>query len=195
MRIKLIEVSQDPEGLIARCARVSHRSEGKASPEADAKLIRRLIELGHDSVLEFASATFLIEGISRAAANQLTRHRLASFVQESQRYVDVRDQGLVRPPSFPEEGWRKASQLYQRALELYEELVGEGVPKEDARFVLPIGAETRLVMRANFRELRHIIRLRGSRAAQWEIRELARRMLEILREVAPNAFFDLEVER
>lgn len=194
MKVELVAITPDAEGLIARCARVSHRSEGRASKEADGKLIRRLVELGHESVLEFASATFLIEGISRAAANQLTRHRLASFVQESQRYVDVRDRGLVRPPSFAEEDWRRAAELYRRALDLYEELVGKGIPKEDARFVLPLGSETRLVMGANFRELRHIIRLRGSRAAQWEIRGLAARLLEILRHQAPNVFFDLEVE-
>ncbi len=194
MKVELIAITQDPEALIARCARVSHRSEDRASPEADAKLIRRLIELGHESVLEFASATFLIEGISRAAANQLTRHRLASFVQESQRYVDVRDRALVRPPSFSKEAWQKASELYRQALDLYDELVGKGVPKEDARFILPIGAETRLVMCANFRELRHIIRLRGSKAAQWEIRSLAASLLEILRGEAPNVFYDLEVE-
>ena len=193
MRVELLAITPDAEALIARCARVSHRSEGKASPEADAKLIRRLIELGHESVLEFASAAFLIEGISRAAANQLTRHRLASFVQESQRYVDMRERGLVRPLSFTDEAWRKAARLYERAQGLYRELVEAGVPKEDARFVLPIGTETRLVVSANFREWRHIIRLRGSKAAQWEIRGLAAEVLRILKQHAPTVFADLEV--
>jgi len=194
VRVELLSITPDAEGLIARCARISHRSEDKASPEADAELIGRLIEWGHESVLEFAHAVFLIEGISRACANQLTRHRLASFVQESQRYVDVRDRTLVRPPSFSEEAWQKASGLYRQALDLYEELVGKGVPREDARFVLPIGVETRLVMCANFRELRHIIRLRGAKTAQWEIREVARGILEVLKGHAPNVFGDLEVE-
>jgi len=68
-----------------------------------------------------------------------------------------------------------------------------GIPREDARFVLPIGTQTRLVMTANFRELRHIIKLRGSKAAQWEVRQVAKRLLEIMREEAPNVFGDLEV--
>ncbi len=193
MKVELVAITPDAEGVIARCARVSHRSEAKASPEADAKLIRRLIELGHESVLEFASATFLIEGISRAAANQLTRHRLASFVQESQRYVDVRDRGMVRPPTFSEDQWEKARSLHREAVDLYLELLSEGVPKEDARYLLPIGTETRLTVSANFREWRHIIRLRGNRAAQWEIRLLAREVLRILKQHAPTVFGDLEV--
>ncbi|MBC7098563.1 FAD-dependent thymidylate synthase [Candidatus Bipolaricaulota bacterium] len=194
MQVRLLSVTPDAEALIARCARISHRSEDKASPEADRELIRKLIRWGHESPLEFAHAVFLIEGISRACANQLTRHRLASFVQESQRYVDVRDRNLVKPPTLQGELWEKASSLFSQARLLYEELVGEGIPKEDARYVLPIGTETRLVMCANFRELRHIIRLRGSRAAQWEVREVARKMLVILKEHAESVFGDLEVE-
>jgi len=194
VRVELLSVTPDAEALIARCGRISHRSEGKASPEADRELVRKLIRWGHESVLEFAHAVFLIEGISRACANQLTRHRLASFVQESQRYVDVRDRALIHPPSLKEELWEKALRLHERARLLYEELVREGIPKEDARYVLPIGTETRLVMCANFRELRHIIRLRGSKAAQWEIREVARRILELMRKEAPSVFYDLEVE-
>jgi thymidylate synthase (FAD) len=195
VRVTLVAITPDPEALIARCARVSHRSEARASPEADRELIRKLLRRGHESVLEFASATFTVEGISRAAANQLTRHRLASFVQESQRFVDVHDRGLVRPPSFPDVLWKKVEALHRAALELYGESLAAGVPKEDARYILPIGTETRLVVSANFREWRHIIRLRGSPAAQWEIRELVARVLAILREHAPTVFDDLEVER
>ncbi|HID09144.1 TPA: FAD-dependent thymidylate synthase [Candidatus Micrarchaeota archaeon] len=193
VRVELLFITPEAEALIARCARVSHRSEARASPEADRELVRKLIAWGHESVLEFASAAFLVEGMSRAAANQLTRHRLASFVQESQRFVDVRDRGLVRPPSFTGEQWEAARALHRRAAELYRELISRGVPKEDARYVLPIGTETRLVVSANFREWRHIIRLRGSKAAQWEIRRFAREVLRVLREHAPAVFGDLEV--
>lgn len=194
LNVELLAITGEPEALIARCARVSHRSEGSGI-ESDRKLIRKLIELGHDSVLEHAVATFEISGISRACANQLTRHRLASFVQESQRYVDVGDRPLIRPPTFSAEGWAEAEKVFAAAQALYADLVARGVPKEDARFVLPIGAETRLVMTANFRELRHILRLRLHRSAQWEIRELARRMLTILQEHAPSVFEDLEGSR
>jgi len=193
LRVELLQITPDPEALIARCARVSHRSEARASAESDRELIRKLISWGHESVLEFASATFLVEGISRAAANQLTRHRLASFIQESQRFVDVRDRGLVRPPTFNDSQWEKACSLYREAMDLYEGLIAQGVPKEDARYVLPIGVETRLVVSANFREWRHIIKLRGSKAAQWEIRRFAQEVLRILKEYAPTVFADLEV--
>lgn len=186
----LLFITAEAESLIARCARVSHRSAGKGR-EDDRRLVRRLIALGHESVLEHASATFEISGISRACANQLTRHRLASFVQESMRYVDAQSNELVRPPSFSEEDWKRAKELFQSALDLYRALVSRGVPKEDARFVLPLGIETRLILTANFRELRHILRLRLSTKAQWEIREVARRMWEILYERAPSCFEDL----
>lgn len=192
MRVELLSVTPDGEALIAHAARVSHRSEARASPEADHKLIRRLIELGHESVLEFAHATFLIDGISRACANQLVRHRLASYVQESQRYVDVGERSVVCPPRIEEHSacagvFRDA---VGKAREAYAKLLSLGVPKEDARYVLPLGTGTALVMSANFREWRHILKLRMSREAQWEIRDLAQRILGILREHAPNVFGD-----
>jgi len=193
LNVEFLDLTDDPISHIARCARVSHRSEA-TGPEADAQLVRKLIGWGHLSVLEFAHATFLVEGLSRACANQLTRHRLASFVQESQRYVDVADRELVQPSTLAESEFRgEAATLYDQARSLYHKLVAAGVPKEDARYVLPIGAETRLVMGVNFREARHIIGLRGSRHAQWEIRALARRMLVLLRQEASPAFEDLEV--
>ncbi len=192
LNVELLHLTEEPISHIARCARVSHRSEG-TGPEADAQLVRKLIGWGHLSVLEFAHATFLVEGLSRACANQLTRHRLASFVQESQRYVDVGDRELVQPRSIAESGLQlEATQLYERARDLYEKLVAAGVPREDARYVLPIGAETRLVVNVNFREARHIVALRGSRHAQWEIRCLAATMLELLKREAAVAFEDLE---
>ncbi len=191
MNVKLLFVTPEAEALIARCARVSHRSAGK-SMEGDRQLIQKLLALGHESVLEHAVATFEISGISRACANQLTRHRLASFVQESQRYVNVEDCELVRPPTFSEEDWAETQALFEQGKNLYQRLIARGVPKEDARFVLPLGIETTLVLTANFRELRHILRLRMDRSAQWEIREVARRMWQLLYSHAPACFEDLK---
>lgn len=191
MHVQLLFVTPDAEALIARCARVSHRSASQGL-EDDRRLIRKLLTLGHESVLEHAVATFEISGISRVCANQLTRHRLASFVQESQRYVDVRDCALVRPPTFSDADWAEAQALFVQAKNLYQRLLAQGVPKEDARFVLPLGIETRLVLTANFRELRHILRLRLDRSAQWEIREVARRMWKLLHAEAPSCFEDLK---
>ncbi|MCX7843995.1 MAG: FAD-dependent thymidylate synthase [Candidatus Bipolaricaulota bacterium] len=175
--MELLFITPEAERHIARCARVSHRSAGRGL-EDDRRLIRKLIALGHESVLEHACATFEVAGISRACPNQLPRYRLASFVQESQRHVDAQGHALVRPPTFSEEDWARACALFHAAMELYRHLVAKGVPKEDARFVLPLGIETRLVLTANFRELRHILRLRLGPDAQWEIREVARRMWE-----------------
>ena len=188
VRVELLSVTPDAEALIARCARISHRSEGKASPEADRELIRKLIRWGHESVLEFAHAVFLIEGISRACANQLTRHRLASFVQESQRYVDVRDRNLVHPPSLKGELWEKALRLHERARLLYEELVQEGIPKEDARYILPNATTTQLIVTMNAHALIDFFASRCCLRAQWEIRELANKMLIEVKKVAPTLF-------
>lgn len=194
MRVELLAITPNAEELIARAARISHRSEDKASPEADRELIKKLIRLGHESVLEHASATFLIEGISRSCLAQLTRHRLASFTVESMRYCDVTDNGVVVPPTITGNAQDKFARITDEAVNAYMELVSMGVPREDARFVLPLGTTTRLIMTANFRELRHIIRLRGKRAAQWEIRQLVAEILRILQAHAPTVFGDLMVE-
>ena len=193
MHVELLAITPNAEELIARCARISHRSEDQASPENDRKLIRKLLYLGHESILEHASATFLIEDISRSCMAQLTRHRLASFTVESMRYVDYSSAVFVDPASIVESGdrFRLYTQATALALYTYRKLLELGVPHEDARFVLPIGTSTRLAVTANFREWRHIIRLRTSPAAQWEIRKLSRSILEILVQHAPNVFSDL----
>lgn len=194
MNVTLLACTPNPEQVIASAARVSHGSQGR-SPQDDGNLIRKLITLGHESPLEFATATFLIDGISRACANQLTRHRLASFIQESQRYRDVRDRGVVRPPRISEcpDSAALFDEVVEKARSAYGELLRAGIPKEDARYVLPLGVETSIVVSANLREWRHIIKLRGSKEAQWEIREVAKRILGILKQHAPNVFWDLEI--
>jgi thymidylate synthase (FAD) len=154
-----------------------------------------ILSRGHLSVLEHAAATFRILGLSRAATHQLVRHRLCSFSQRSQRYVKENTGAFVVPPSV--ESRPEALEVYLKALndaaEAYRRLVDLKVRKEDARFVLPNATPSDLVLSANFRELRHVILTRGSREAQWEIREMAVKMLEALKEEAPNAFGDLEI--
>lgn len=194
MRVELWGITPEAERHIAKAARVSRR----ASPgrKSDGALIRELIKMGHESVLEFAHATFFVGGISRACANQLTRHRLASFVQESQRYVNMSASETVIPPSFEKipELKNEALRVFYMARELYQKMVNAGIRKEDARYVLPIGTETSLCISANFREWRHIIQLRGARAAQWEIRWVMNEILARLNEHAPAVFSDLSVE-
>jgi thymidylate synthase (FAD) len=178
------------EALIEHAGRICYRSEGPKTPEATARFIQRRIEEGHESIIEHASASFEISGISRACSHQLVRHRLASFSQESQRYVDMSDPEWVVPPEIASDP--EASAIWATALqhtqEAYRLLRDRGITKQDARFLLPNATATRLVMSANFRELLHIFRLRISPQAQWEIRELGVRMLEAVYPYAVNVF-------
>lgn len=167
----------------------------RAGEESAPKFVRMLVTRGHHSVLEHATATFAVSGISRACTHQLVRHRLCSFSQKSQRYVTEGDTAFVVPGtvSADEEALRVFTDSAAASRAAYEKLMDLGIPREDARFVIPGGIQTDIVMSANLRELRHVVELRGSRHAQWEIRELAVAMLKILKRHAPNVFFDLEV--
>jgi thymidylate synthase (FAD) len=199
MQVELIAITRylkgdgTPEGLLEYAGRVCYRSEGKGNP---GRFLRARIREGHESLIEHASATFEISGLSRAASHQLVRHRLASFSQESQRYVEWSNPEWVLPPAVEDNPeaqavWEKLSSEVQSA---YQALRKLKVRKEDARFVLPNAAATRIVMTMNFRNLLHLFRLRISREAQWEIRELCVRMLELVTPHAPNVFGDLREE-
>jgi thymidylate synthase (FAD) len=158
--------------------------------------LRARISEGHESIIEHASATFDIRGISRACSHQLVRHRIASYSQESQRYVDMTAAEFVVPPAIAED---------PRALEIWHESLGQiaqaylrlrelGVRKEDARFLLPNATATRIIVTMNFRALRHFFSVRCERAAQWEIRALALEMLRQVHRLAPSVFGDLYTE-
>jgi thymidylate synthase (FAD) len=196
MQVELIALTRylrgegTPEELLEHAGRVCYRSEGRGNP---GRFLRARIREGHESLIEHASATFEIGGISRAASHQLVRHRLASFSQESQRYVEWSDPEWVLPPAVADDPeaqavWERFSGEVQSAYRALRELK---VRKEDARFVLPNAAVTRIVMTMNFRELLHLFRLRISPEAQWEIRDLCIRMLELVYPRAPNVFGDL----
>ena len=141
------------------------------------------------------SATFLIEGISRSCSHQIVRHRLASFSQESQRYVSLEKGGwqAVVPPAFRDlpEAEQVLSQAWEDLQVAYTRLRALGVRKEDARFLLPNAAETKLVMTMNFAALRHFFWLRIDKAAQWEVREVAIEMLRLAYPLAPGVFSDI----
>jgi len=152
--------------------------------------------LSRAELIEHASATFEISGISRACSHQLVRHRLASYSQESQRYVDMSDPEWALPPAIAENPeaqviWEKFSDEVKGAYQSLREL---GIRKEDARFVLPNAAATRIIVTMNFRELLHLFRIRISRGAQWEIRDVCARMLELVHPLAPSVFGDLRDE-
>lgn len=159
------------------------------------KRIQEWIEIGHESVIEHASATFYIRA-SRVLTHELVRHRLASYSQRSQRYVKETEPRYVRPPELGVNGENRArydifEKAMQEAWEAYRKLLNLGIKPEIARYVLPNACETQIVMTMNFRELRHFIKLRTSERALPEMRAVAGEIRRIMKEQAPKVFEDL----
>jgi thymidylate synthase (FAD) len=181
--------ADNTEALLEHAGRVCYRSESQGAPE---RFLRARLREGHESIIEHASATFEIRGISRACSHQLVRHRLASYSQESQRYVAMDHPAFVVPDAIADDP--QAMAVWERfaahVTSTYQQLRDLGVPKEDARFVLPNATATRIVTTMNFRELLHFFSLRITPEAQWEIRRVAIRMLECLVPYAPTIFGD-----
>lgn len=144
---------------------------------------------GHHSVIEHASYTFSIEGMSRSASHQLVRHRMASYSQLSQRYVDMKNADYVIPASIAADPELEARyrELMERIWDEYRYL-SKKVPAEDARYVLPNACTTNITVTMNARELLHFFELRTCRRAQQELREIADEMLRLVREVSPFIF-------
>lgn len=195
MKVELLFITPDAERLIETAGRTSYLSFDKQGKNTDRKFIKMLLRRGHYSVLEHAYATFRISGVSRAFTHQLVRHRLCSFTQQSQRYVDESNFNYIEPDSVI--GNPKAHSIFVRfmenAKEVYQELQKLGIKNEDARFVLPNAIESQIVVTANLREWRHILETRGDPEAQWEIRKVAIEILNILKTHTPTIFEDLEV--
>jgi thymidylate synthase (FAD) len=154
------------------------------------KVLSRIVGMGHHSVIEHAVFTFSVEGVSRALTHQLVRHRVASFSQQSQRYVSMDNATYVTPHTV--EGNEEAVQLYDSVMEniwdAYKKLEAMGIPAEDARYLLPNGCTTNITITMNARELLHFFSLRCCNRAQWEIREMADQMLKICKEQSPIIF-------
>ena len=160
------------------------------------QLLRGLVQKGHGSILEHCCFTFSIEGISRACSHQLVRHRIASYSQQSQRYVDGNKFGYVIPPEIESNPNRKMAyeKWMKLTMEMYNSFMDCGVKKEDARYILPNATTTNIVVTMNARELLHFIELRSSKRSQWEIRELAQEMLKQLKKVAPVIFGNINIK-
>jgi thymidylate synthase (FAD) len=164
----------------------------KTNEETRNRLIEQVIGSGHTSTIEHASFTFGIEGISRACSHQLVRHRIASYSQQSQRYVDLSkdDLGYIIPPSIANDD--EKSEKYKKVMETleakYKELIDSGVKPEDARYILPNACQTKIVMTMNARSLLNFFQERTCQRAQWEIRALANEMLKKVQPVAPKIF-------
>lgn len=159
------------------------------------KRIQDWIKVGHESVIEHASATFYIRA-SRTFTHELVRHRLASYSQRSQRYVKEIEPQYIIPPELKLKGGDKNGRvIFERAIkdawEAYRNLLNLGVEPEIARYVLPNACETQIIMTMNFRELRHFIKLRTSERALPEMRTVANEIRKIMKKQAPNVFEDL----
>ncbi len=195
MHVELVSHTPEPERLVAAAARLCYSPRGAtgllAAMDKDeaARLLRLLLARGHESPLEHITFTFAIEGVSRVLSHQLVRHRIASYSQKSQRYVNEEHYTYIIPPSIA--AVPVALARYQECMrdlqQAYHELQGM-VPREDARYLLPNACETKLVCTFNARSLLNFFRLRCCSRAQWEIRELALAMRERVRETAPLIF-------
>jgi thymidylate synthase (FAD) len=154
------------------------------------RVLSKIVGMGHHSVVEHAVFTFSVEGVSRALTHQLVRHRIASFSQQSQRYVPLNEPTYVIPDTIKADPG--AAKTYKDMMngiwKTYQKMIEAGIPAEDARYVLPNGCTTNITITMNARELLHFFTLRCCTRAQWEIRDLADRMLEICRDVSPVIF-------
>lgn len=220
MLVQLIAHTNDPEKTVAAAAKLCYSDAhietllDGLSPEKTAAFLQKLSDLGHASPIEHASFTFGIEGVSRTFLAQVTRHRIASFSVQSQRYVRLEDFRYVFPPEIEAIPQAKAQFIEsmnadaQKYLELVqtleqahtERLMAEGLDEkaarakaskqanEDARFVLPNACETKMVMTMNCRSLLNFFNLRCCNRAQWEIRAVADEMLRLVLPLAPHIF-------
>ena len=204
MKVALVRHTLSPEETIALGARLCYSRATvdtlleRVERQDQEDFVRRLMDMGHESVFEHASFTFAVEGVSRVLLAQITRHRLASFSVQSQRYVSYeKGFGYIVPPKIEALGEDAVAEYEAQMQQMHEWYVawqeklghGEG-GNEDARFVRPGACETRLLMTMNARELRHFFSLRMCSRAQWEIRELAMRMHRLVMDVAPVLFAD-----
>ena len=202
MKAVLIRHTLSPEEVVALGARLCYSKArvddllDKVEAKDQTEFVHKIMSMGHDSVLEHASFTFGIEGVSRTLLAQITRHRVASFSVQSQRYVSYeKGFGYIVPPKIEALGAdavaefeRQMDTMHQWYVQWQEKLgTGEG-GNEDARFVLPGACETRMMVTMNVRELRHFFSLRMCSRAQWEIRALANEMHRLCMEVAPALF-------
>ena len=197
MKVVLLRHTPDPDKTAALSARLCYSPVGvpelqeAMSEEEAGRLVRMLVRMGHFSPLEHVTFTFAIEGVSRVLTHQLVRHRIASYSQQSQRYVKAHDFASVIPHTIEQipEAKAKFEACMQGLQNLYNDLADNyGIPAEDARYVLPNAAETKIVCTFNARSLYNFFTLRCCNRAQWEIRELAWRMLVQCRQVAPVLF-------
>jgi len=199
---------ENPLQLIELAGRTSYQSRDKITNESSAKFVEMLRKRGHESVLEHSCLTVEFNNVSRAFTHELVRHRLASFTQESTRYVDESDFKVVIPPAQDKDeklveldlpDGMKIKVSFQEWMDLnekmYRGLRKAGWKAEDARQVLPTGIKSQIVVTANFKEWRHIFKLRTAPDAHWEIREVMVKLLEDVQKQIPIVFDDFLIDK
>ncbi len=209
LNVKLLDVSQNALSIIFAACRQCYSDsfagdifeQSLVDDAKKAEFIKKIVSSGHESPLEHVKFTFAIAGVSRALTHQLVRHRIASYSQQSQRYVKADDFDYIIPPVMKED--ENLKKIFLETMELIQKnynsmldiLKEKGVKgekaNEDARFILPQASETKIVVTMNCRELIHFFELRCCTRAQWEIRALANKMLEICREKLPEVFAEI----
>ena len=198
MKVELLSYTKNIEEIIFSAISQCYSSDSafnslkKITEEKKDKLIKKIISSGHHSTVEHGSFTFSIEGVSRVLTHELVRHRIASFSQQSQRYVKFKNGKFdyVIPPEVSKNSKLK-KEFQKKILELgdfYQKLLDNNIKAEDARFILPNATETKIVVTMNCRSLLNFFKLRMCLRAQWEIRELAQKMCKTCKEKAPNIF-------
>lgn len=197
LNVVLLSYTENPEKTIARAGRLCYFKSDISDLEKEMtekkvkELLTKLAKSGHLSAFEHSSFTFGIEGISRACSHQLVRHRIASYSQQSQRYVIFKDNfDYITPKAIEKNNLAREvfKDFIKISKETYDKLISLGIDKEDARYVLPNASETKIIVTMNARELLHFFSLRLCRRAQWEIREMAKLMLKRVRQVCPIIF-------
>jgi len=194
LEVTLVAITPDPERVIEQAGRTCYQSYDRIGAQSHRDFIQRLIHMGHESPLEHAYATFRIRNCSRAMTHQLVRHRLMAVSQQSQRYVDEESFHYVVPETIPAEFVEDFHRDMAAIQQMYRKWRQRGLKKEDARFVLPNACVSEIMVSADFREWRHIFKLRLSPKAQWEIRRACGMMLTILKEHAEACFSDVVLD-
>jgi len=205
LKVILLRVTPEPEETVSMAAKLCYSNSDisslkeKISKKDQKAFVEKLMKMGHLSPIEHSTFTFAIEGISRACSHQLVRHRIASYSQQSQRYVSE-ESGFdyVVPPIIKEDPELKkyfdnfmseAQKAYNYlSSKLNEKGIKGELANQDARFVLPNAAETKIIVTMNARELLHFFRQRCCNRAQWEIRQMAEKMLGLAKKAAPSIF-------
>lgn len=196
MKVNLVSFTPEPERLVAATARLCYADApsedllASMTAEQIQALLGRLIQQGHLSPFEHASFSFAVSGVSRALTHELVRHRIASYTQRSQRWLNETGFAYVTPPRISANA--EAERIFTEAMAAlrrdYARLLALGIPREDARFVLPNACTSQIMVTMNARSLRNFFSLRCCTRAQWEIRRLANEMLSLVRQVAPGLF-------